>query len=69
MNVHKNVRLSPRGREMSERRKWLMPDGCGRHAVLLAVERWYDFPGFGDYSGNVGLMKRGFTVRFARRKS
>ncbi len=21
-------------------------DGCGRDAVLLAVERWYDFPEF-----------------------
>ena len=34
----------------------IMPsDGCGRDAVLLAVERWYDFPEFGDYLGNVGL--------------
>ncbi len=30
-------------------------DGCGRDAVLLAVERWYDFPEFGVYLGNVGL--------------
>ena len=30
-------------------------DGCGRRAVLLAVERWYDFPEFGGYLGNVGL--------------
>jgi len=30
-------------------------DGCGRDAVLLAVERWYDFPVFGGYLGNVGL--------------
>ncbi len=30
-------------------------DGCGRDAVLLAVERWYDFPEFGGYLGNVGL--------------
>ena len=22
-------------------------DGCGRDAVLLAVERWYDFPELG----------------------
>ncbi len=25
-----------------------------RDAVLLAVERWYDFPEFGGYLGNVG---------------
>ncbi len=30
-------------------------DGCGRGAVTLAVERWYDFPEFGVYLGNVGL--------------
>ncbi len=30
-------------------------DGCGRDAVLLAVERWYDFPEFGGYLGNFGL--------------
>ncbi len=29
-------------------------DGCGTDAVLLAVERWYDFPEFGSYLGNVG---------------
>ncbi len=29
-------------------------DGCGRDAILLAVERWYDFPEFGGYLGNVG---------------
>ena len=29
-------------------------DGCGRDAVLLMVERWYDFPEFGGYLGNVG---------------
>ncbi len=29
-------------------------DGCGRDAVLLVVERWYDFPEFGGYLGNVG---------------
>ena len=28
-------------------------DGCGRDAVLLAVERWYDFLEFGGYLGNV----------------
>jgi hypothetical protein len=29
-------------------------DGCGRDAVILAVERWYDFPGFGGYLGDFG---------------
>ncbi len=29
-------------------------DGCGRDAVLLAVERRYDFPEFVGYLGNVG---------------
>jgi len=29
-------------------------DGCRRDAVLLAVERWYDFPEFGCHLGNVG---------------
>jgi len=29
-------------------------DGCGRDAVPSAVERWYDFPEFGGYLGNVG---------------
>ena len=33
-------------------------DGCGRDAVLLAVERWYDFPEFGGYLGNVGLRPK-----------
>ncbi len=32
------------------------PDGCGRDAVPLAMEWWYDFPEFGDYLGNVGLI-------------
>ncbi len=31
-------------------------DGCGRDAVPLAVVRWYDFPEFGGYLGNVGLL-------------
>ena len=31
-------------------------DGCGRDAVPLAVGRWYDFPGFVGYLGNVGLI-------------
>ncbi len=29
-------------------------DGCGRDAVPLAAERWYDIHGFGWYLGNVG---------------
>ena len=33
-------------------------DGCGRDAVPLAVERWYDFPEFGGYLGNVGSDKK-----------
>ncbi len=31
-------------------------DGCGRDAVFLAVERWYDFHEFGLHLGNVGLI-------------
>ncbi len=31
-------------------------DGRGRDAVLLAVERCYDFPEIGGYLGNVGLI-------------
>ncbi len=38
-------------------------DGCGRDAVLLAGERCYDFPEFGGYLGNVGLLC--YTVRRA----
>ena len=30
-------------------------DGCGKDPVPLAVERWYDFPQFGGYLGNIGL--------------
>ncbi len=30
-------------------------DGCGRDAVLLAVERCYDYPEIGGYLGNVGF--------------
>ena len=30
-------------------------DGCGRDAVPLAVERWYDFHGIGWHLENVGL--------------
>ena len=42
--------------------KFRPSDGCGRNAVLLVVERWYDFPEFGGYLGNVGyapLMRDG----------
>ena len=31
-------------------------DGCGRDAVPLVVERWYDFHGFGCHLGNVGYV-------------
>ncbi len=31
-------------------------EGCGRDAVLLAVERRYDFPESGGYVGNVSYM-------------
>ena len=31
-------------------------DGCGSDAVPLAVERWYDFHGFGCHLGNPGNM-------------
>ena len=33
-------------------------DGCGRDAVLLAVERRYDFLEFGGYLGNVGWSRQ-----------
>ncbi len=36
-------------------------DGCGGDAVLLAVERWYDFHEFGWHLGNVGLELKPFT--------
>jgi hypothetical protein len=29
-------------------------DGCEGDAVTMAVKRWYDFPEFGGYLGNVG---------------
>ncbi len=38
-----------------ENRKIRPSVGLGRDAVLLAVERWNDFPEFGGYPGNVGL--------------
>ncbi len=31
---------------------------CGRDAVILTVERWYDFPEFGGYLGNVGYKQK-----------
>jgi hypothetical protein len=34
-------------------------DGCGRDTGPLAVERWYDFPEFGGYLGNVALTLYG----------
>ncbi len=37
-------------------------DGCGRDAVPLAVGRWYDFPVFGGYLGNIGLLHSIGTV-------
>ncbi len=37
-------------------------DGCGRDAVPLAVERWYDFHGFGCHLGNVGEKAYLFSV-------
>ncbi len=33
-------------------------DGCGRDAVHLAVDQWYDFHEFGCHLGNVGRSKR-----------
>jgi len=32
-------------------------DGCGRDAVPLAVEGWYEFPEIGCHLGNVGLCR------------
>ncbi len=44
----------------------IMPsDGCKGDTVPLAVGRWYDFPQFGGYLGNVGLSVRGRQRRFA----
>ncbi len=34
--------------------KIMLSDGVKRDTVLLAVGRWYDFPEFGGYLGNVG---------------
>ena len=37
----------------------IMPsDGCGRDAVPLAVEWWYDFLEIEGYLGNVGLNNK-----------
>jgi hypothetical protein len=33
-------------------------DGCGRDAVPLAVEWWYDFLEIEGYLGNVGLNNK-----------
>ena len=33
-----------------------LSDGCARDTVPLALERWYDFHGFGSHLGNVGCM-------------
>ncbi len=41
-------------------------DGCGRDAVPLAVDRWYDFHEFGCHLGNVGLQELAVRVRIAR---
>jgi len=43
-------------------------DGCGRDAVPLAVERWYDFLEFGviwEMSVKVGIL---FCAMFHRKK-
>ncbi len=38
----------------------IMPSGgCKGDTVPLVVGRWYDFPEFGGYLGNVGLSSRG----------
>ena len=38
-------------------------DGCGRNAVPLAVERYYDFHGFRCHLGNVGQTRYGKLER------
>ena len=44
-------------------------DGCGLDAVLMAVERWYDFPEFSGYLENVGLSASWFlSLEDARSK-
>jgi hypothetical protein len=35
--------------------KIMLPDGVKGDTAPLVVERWYDFPEFGGYLGNVGL--------------
>ncbi len=37
-------------------------DGCGRDAVLLAVERWYDFPEFGGYLSIISQINGGYEL-------
>ena len=37
-----------------------------RDGFLLAVERWYNFPEFGGYLGNVGLIKIAHFPALAR---
>ena len=39
--------------EHGQTTKIRLSEGYGRDAVLLAVERWYDFLEFGGYLGNV----------------
>ena len=38
--------------------KIMLPDGVKGDTATLAVERWYDFPEFGGYLGNVGYTNR-----------
>ena len=44
-------------------------DGCGRDAVLLVVELWYDFPEFGGYLGNVDVDSMSFCPATAAKKN
>ena len=39
-----------------------LSDGCARDTVPLALERWYDFHGFGSHLGNVGQCGHGGIV-------
>jgi hypothetical protein len=36
----------------------MLPDGVKGDTAPLVVERWYDFPEFGGYLGNVGYTNR-----------
>ena len=49
--VFRNLQTFPR---LGQHAEHLPSDGCGRDAVPLVVERWYDFHGFGCHLGNVG---------------